>query len=80
MEDKKVLEFINKHHEESYKEFVKKERKKDIISTISIIIGILAVLSLVLVFGSVIHQETEKSVKKCLKSGHNYTYCLKDVQ
>ena len=78
MEDKKVLEFVNNNHEKSYNEYVKSVKKNERKSTICCITLILAILSLVLVFGSVIHQETQKSVKMCLKNGYSYNECLKD--
>lgn len=80
MEDKKVLEFINKHHEESYRDFIKTQKRKERKENILILIGILACLSLVLILGSVIHKETQEQVSKCVKSGNEINYCLKEVQ
>lgn len=79
MEDKKVLEFINKHHEESYRDFIKTQKRKEIINTIQCIILILAILSLVLVLGNTIKQENTKVFKNCLKSGHTENYCLRNL-
>lgn len=80
MEDTKVLEFINANHEKSYENHVKTQKRKNKRNTIHCIILILAVLTLVLVLGSVIHQETQKDVKKCVKSGQNINVCLRDAQ
>lgn len=80
MEDKKVLAFINANHEKSYENHVKTQKRKERRNTIHCIILILAVLTLVLVLGSVIHQETQKAVKKCVKMGYNINSCLKDVR
>ena len=78
MEDTRVLEFINKHHEESYKNHIKMQNKKSKTNTIQCITLILAVLSLVLVFGNTIKQETQKNLKMCLKNGYTQNECLKD--
>lgn len=80
MEDKKVLAFINANHEKSYENHVKTQKRKERRNTIQCIILFLAVISLVLVLGSVIHQETQKVVKKCVKSGQNINVCLRDAQ
>ena len=79
MEDKKVLEFINKHHEESYRDFIKTQKRKERISTIQCIILILAILTAVLVLGNTIKQENTKVFKNCLKSGHTENYCLRNL-
>lgn len=80
MEDKKVLEFINKNYEQSHKDFVKKEKKKRKKEIICNIIWFLACLTLVYVLVNVISQDTKKAVKNCVKLGHSYSYCLKDSQ
>lgn len=79
MEDKKVLEFINKHHEESYRDFIKTQKRKERINTIQCIMLILAILSLILVLGNTIKQENTKALKNCLKSGHTENYCLRNL-
>lgn len=78
MEDKKVLEFINKNYEQSHKDFVKKEKKKRKKEIICNIIWFLACLTLVYVLVNVISQDTKKAVKNCVKSGHSYNYCLNE--
>ena len=80
MEDKKVLEFINKNYEQSHKDFVKKEKKKRKKEIICNIIWFLACLGLVYVLANVISQDTKKAVKNCVKLCHSYNYCLKDSQ
>lgn len=80
MEDKKVLEFINKNYEQSHKDFVKKEKKKRKKEIICNIIWFLACLGLVYVLVNVISQDTKKAVKNCVKLGHSYNYCLRDSQ
>lgn len=80
MEDKKVLEFINKNYEQSHKDFVKKEKKKRKKEIICNIIWFLACLTLVYVLVNVISQDTKKAVKNCVKNGHSYNYCLRDSQ
>lgn len=80
MEDKKVLEFINKNYEKKHKEFVKnnkKKRKKEIIYTL---IWFLACISLIYALGSIINHETLKSVDTCLKNGNTKEYCLRVTQ
>ena len=78
MEDKKVLEFINKNYEQSHKDFVKKEKKKRKKEIICNIIWFLACLTLVCVLVNVISQDTKKAVKNCVKLGHSYNYCLNE--
>lgn len=80
MEDKKVLEFINKNHEESYKDFLKSERKKrkkeviqNIILTIFICVGLVALTKTVI-------NDTKRALNDCINQGHEYNYCLKEVQ
>lgn len=80
MIDKKLYEAINENNKKEHTKYVKSEKRKEIISTISIIIGILAISSLVLVLGSVIHQETQKAVKKCVKMGYTIDKCVKDAR
>ena len=80
MEDKKVLAFINANHEKSYQEHVKKQVRKNRINTIQCIMLFLAVISLVLVLGSAIHQDTQKAVKKCVKMGYSIESCTKDAR
>ena len=79
MEDKKVLEFINKHHEESYRDFIKTQKRKERRNTIQCIMLILAILTAVLVLGNTIKQENTKVFKNCLKSGHTENYCLRNL-
>lgn len=79
MEDKKVLEFINKHHEESYRDFIKTQKIKERRNTIQCIMLILAILTVVLVLGNTIKQENTKALKSCLKSGHTENYCLRNL-
>lgn len=79
MEDKKVLEFINNHHEESYRDFIKTQKKKERRNTIQCIMLILAILTVVLVLGNTIKQENTKALKNCLKSGHTENYCLRNL-
>ena len=78
MEDKKVLEFINKNYEQSHKDFVKKEKKKRKKEIICNIIWFLACLTLVYVLVNVISQDTKKAVKNCVKLGNSYNYCLNE--
>ena len=80
MEDKKVLEFINKNYEQSHKDFIKKEKKKRRKEIICNVIWLLACIIAVCVLVNVIHQDTKKAVKNCVKLGHSYNYCLRDVQ
>lgn len=80
MEDAKVLEFINKHHEESYKDHVRKQIKKKKFYIIQDILLVLAILTIVYVLGNIIYQESQNAVKSCVKLGHTYNYCLKDSQ
>lgn len=80
MEDKKVLEFINKNYEQSHKDFVKKEKKKRKKEIICNIIWFLACLTLVCVLVNVVSQDTKKAVKNCVKLGNSYNYCLAKAQ
>ena len=80
MEDTKVLAFINANHEKSYENHVKTQKRKNKRNTIHCIILVLAILTLVLVLGSVIHQETQKAVKKCVKMGYSIESCTRDAQ
>ena len=79
LEDTKVLEFINKHHEESYANHVKTQKKKERRNTIECIMLILAILTAVLVLGNTIKQENTKALKNCLKSGHSENYCIRSL-
>lgn len=80
MEDKKVLEFINKNYEQSHKDFVKKEKKKRKKEIICTLIWFLACISLIYILGNIISQSTLKDVDKCLKNGNNKAYCLRNAQ
>ena len=76
MEDKKVLEFINKNHEKSYDNFVKTQKRKNKIETFKIVAGVVIVLGLIITLGITIHNDTKKQVEKCLKNGNSQNYCL----
>lgn len=76
MEDKKVLEFINKNHEKSYDNFVKTQKRKNKIETFKIIAGVVIVLGLIITLGITVHNDTKKQVEKCLKNGNSQNYCL----
>lgn len=76
MEDKKVLEFINKNHERSYIDFVKSQKKKNKKETLKIITGMIIVLGLIIALGITVHNDTKKQVEKCLKNGNSQNYCL----
>ena len=80
MIDKKLYEAINENNKKEHAKYVKNQKRKNIIGTISIIIGILACVSLVLVLGGVIHQETQKAVKKCVKMGYTIDKCVRDAR
>ena len=80
MEDKKVLEFVNKNYEQSHKNFVKKQKQKYKKEIILNIIWFLACIIGLLILVNVIHQDTKSAVKNCVKLGHSYNYCLKEVQ
>ena len=79
MIDKKLYDAINENNKKEYAKYVKLERRRNKIGTVLIIIGTLAVLSLVLMLGSVIHHETQNAVKNCLKLGHSQNYCLRSL-
>ena len=76
MEDKKVLEFINKNHEKCYNEFVKTQKKKNRKETLKIVAGVVIVLGLIITLGITVHNDTKKQVEKCLKNGNSQNYCL----
>jgi preprotein translocase subunit SecG len=76
MEDKKVLEFINKNHERSYIDFVKSQKKKNKKETLKITTGVVIVLVLIITLGITVHNDTKKQVEKCLKNGNSQSYCL----
>lgn len=80
MEDKKVMQFIQENHKKEYAKWVKQQKKKARRDNILILTGILAVLTVVLWLGSVIHQETINQVNKCLKSGESEAVCLWKAQ
>lgn len=80
MEDKKVLEFVNKNYEQSHKNFVKKQKQKHKKEIMLNIIWFLGCIIGLLILVNVIHQDTKKAVKNCVKLGHSYNYCLKEVQ
>ena len=79
MEDKKVLEFINENHDKCYKEFVKKQKRKNKIETFKIITGVVIVLTLIITLGITVNNDTKKQVEKCLKNGNLQNYCLYEV-
>lgn len=76
MEDKKVLEFINKNHERGYIDFVKSQKKKNRKETLKIVAGVVIVLVLIITLGITVHNDTKKQVEKCLKNGNSQNYCL----
>lgn len=80
MEDKKVLEFINKNHDMQYQQYIKASRRKRKFDIAYNIILILAVIISLLIFGNEINNQTKKEINKCLKNGNTRAYCLKDVQ
>ena len=80
MEDKKVMDFINENYKKEHAKWVKQQKRKNRKENILILIGILAVLTGVLVFGSMIHHQTEKAIADCVKKGNDYYMCLRDAQ
>lgn len=80
MEEKKVMEFINENHERAYKDFVKNQKRKNIIETIktSILAGVVIIGILALVV--TVQNDTKKAIESCIKSGNTYEYCLVEVQ
>ena len=76
MEDKKVLEFINKNHERSYVDFVKSQKKKNRKETFKITVLTILALILVIVLNINTYNDTKKQVEKCLKNGNSQNYCL----
>ena len=80
MIDKKLYYAINENNKKEHAKYIKSQKRKEKINLITCIMLILAILTLVLIFGSVIHQETQKGLKKCLKNGNSYQICLKNVQ
>lgn len=80
MEDKKVMQFIQENYKKEHAKWVKQQKKKARRDNILILTGILAVLTVVLWLGSVIHQETINQVNKCLKSGESEAVCLWKAQ
>ena len=80
MEDKKVLEFINENHEKSYENHVQSQIRRKKKDTIQCITLILTILTAVLVLGSVIQQETKKSVRECVKLGNTINYCTMEAR
>ena len=80
MIDVKLYEAINENNKKEHLKYVKNEKRKDKISTISIVIGILAIVSLFMVLGSVVNHQTEKAVKKCVKMGYTIDSCVRDAQ
>lgn len=80
MIDTKLYNAINENNKKEHAKYVKNEKRKGTISTISIVIGILAIVSLFMVLGSVIHQDTQKAVKKCVKMGYSIDSCVRDAQ
>ena len=78
MVDAKLYEAINENNKKEYEKWVKNEKKKERISTISIIIGILAIVSLFIALGSIVNHQSEKAVKRCVKMGYTIDYCTRD--
>jgi uncharacterized membrane protein YidH (DUF202 family) len=76
MENKKVLEFINKNHEKCYNEFVKIQKRKNKVEVFKIVAGVIIVLGLIIALGTTVHNDTKKQVEKCLKNGNSQNYCL----
>lgn len=79
MIDKKLYYAINENNKKEHAKYIKSQKRKEKINLITCIMLVLAILTLVLVFGNVIHQETQKGLKKCLKSGHSQNYCLRSL-
>lgn len=76
MIDQKLYEAINKNNKIEHKKYVKELKKKGRRDTIFIITGVLSIITLVLILGIQVHQDTLKYVDKCLKSGQTKEYCL----
>ena len=76
MEDKKVLEFINKNNEKCYNKFVKTQKRKNKVEAFKIVAGVVIVLGLIIALGITVHNDTKKQVEKCLKNGNSQSYCL----
>lgn len=79
MEDKKVMAFVNANHEKSYNEFIKTQKKterKDIIHSIMLFLGILAI---VFIFVYINYRSEAKALKYCVKNGGAYQECKIEV-
>lgn len=79
MEDKKVMAFVNANHEKSYNEFIKTQKKserKDIIHSIMLFLGILAI---VLILVNINYRSEEKALKNCVKNGGVYQKCKMEI-
>lgn len=79
MIDQKLYNAINENNKKEHAKWVKREKRKSKIDTILIIIGTIAVLSLILVLGNTIKQENTKALKNCLKNGYSQKYCLRNL-
>ena len=79
MEDKKVLEFVNKNYEESHNKWVKQQKKKHRREKIWTIIYVLALISVVFILIKVVSYETEKGLRFCLKQGYSENYCYRGL-
>lgn len=76
MEDKKVLEFINKNHEKSYREHLKTKKINKTKQTFkSLIFCIIAFLMISLCLFN-IHSLNKKSINNCMNKGNSYDYCV----
>lgn len=80
MEDKKVMEFINEQHDELYAKDQKKNRKKRKLEVLTNILFVAAVVGILFVFIQSIKNDTKVAIENCIREGHSYNYCLKDVQ
>ena len=79
MIDKNLMDAINENNKIEYKNWIKNQKRKERIKLILNLMVFLAVLSVVLVWVSTINHIGEKNVKKCIKKGYSYNYCIKDV-
>ena len=76
MEDKKVLEFINKNHERSYREHLKTKKKNKLNQIFKdFIFYIIAFLIISLCLFN-IHSLNKKSINNCMSKGNSYDYCV----
>lgn len=79
MIDIKLYNAINENNKKEHLKYIKKQKRKATIDTIYVITGILAIVSLFIVLGIQVHQDTLKYVNKCLKTGQTREYCLYDA-